>query len=159
MKIDLGKNRQCGCGRWGCLEAFASATSVVKRAQEAVANVKTASILRDLLQTTDEELPAKVVFQAADRGDEIAKKVVDDTAYYLAVGAMNMMHLIDPDMIVYSGGMISAGEPFLNRIRHYIQELAFPIPAAKTVVRYAQLGNDAGIIGAAACARQLVRGR
>ncbi|HEX3151723.1 MAG TPA: ROK family protein [Gemmataceae bacterium] len=157
MKIDLGKNRRCGCGRWGCLEAFASATSVVKRAQEAVANVKGPSILKDALTTTDEELPAKVVFQAADQGDEIAKKVVEDTAYYLGVGAMNMMHIIDPDMIVYAGGMTAAGEPFLNRIQHYIKELAFPIPAAKTIVRYAQLGSDAGIIGAAACARQLVK--
>ena len=156
MKIDLGKNRRCGCGRWGCLEAFASATAVVKRAEEAVAAVKGPSILRDLLNTTDEELPAKVVFQAADRGDEVARKVVDDTAYYLAVGAMNLMHLIDPDMVVYAGGMTAAGEPFLNRIRHYIKELAFPIPAAKTIVRYAQLGSDAGIIGAAACARQFV---
>ena len=157
MKIDLGKTRQCGCGRWGCLEAFASATAVVKRAQEAVANVAGKSLLRDLLTTTDEELPAKVVFQAADQGDAIAMKVIDDTAYYLAVGATNMMHLIDPDMIVYAGGMIAAGESFLNRIRHYIRELAFPIPAAKTIVRYSQLGSDAGYIGAAACARQLLK--
>lgn len=157
MKIDLGKNRRCGCGRWGCLEAFASATAVVKRAHEAVASVTGKSILKELLATTDEELPAKVVFQAADRGDEIAKKVVEDTAYYLAVGATNMMHLIDPDMIVYAGGMTAAGEPFLNRIRHYIKELAFPVPAEKTIVRYAQLGSDAGMIGAAACARQLVK--
>ncbi len=156
MKIDLGKTRKCGCGRWGCLEAFASATSVVKRAQEAVANVDGKSLLRELLATTDEELPAKVVFQAAEQGDPIAKKVIDDTAYYLAVGAMNMMHLIDPDMIVYAGGMIAAGEPFLNRIRHNIRELAFPIPAEKTIVRYSQLGSDAGYIGAAACARQLI---
>ena len=69
MKIDLGKNRQCGCGRWGCLEAFASATSVVKRAQEAIADQTGPSILRDLLAATDEELPAKVVFQAAAQGD------------------------------------------------------------------------------------------
>lgn len=156
MKIDLGKTRQCGCGRWGCLEAFASATAIVKRAEEAVANVTRKSILKELLATTEEELPAKVVFQAADRGDKIAKKVVDDTAYYLAVGAMNMMHLIDPDMIVYAGGMTAAGKPFLDRIKHYIHELAFPIPAARTIVRYSQLGSDAGFIGAAACARQLL---
>jgi glucokinase len=157
MKIDLGKTRRCGCGRWGCLEAFASATAIVKRAHEAVAKVTGKSILKKLLASTDEELPAKVVFQAADQGDEIAKKVVDDTAYYLAVGAMNMMHIVDPDMIVYAGGMTAAGEPFLNRIRHYVKELAFPIPAEKTIVRYSQLGSDAGFIGAAACARQLIK--
>jgi glucokinase len=157
MKIDLSNTRQCGCGRWGCLEAFASATAIVKRAEEAVAAVRRKSILKELLETTDEELPAKVVFQAADRGDKIAQKVVDDTAYYLAVGAMNMMHIIDPDMIVYAGGMTAAGEPFLTRIQHYVRELAFPIPAERTVVQYSQLGTDAGFIGAAACARQLVK--
>ena len=155
MKIDLGKTRQCGCGRWGCLEAFASATAVVKRAREAVAGVSGPSILKDLLNNTDEDLPAREVFVAADRGDSVAKKVVDDTAYYLAVGAMNMMHLIDPDMIVYAGGMTAAGDGFLNQIRTYIKELAFPVPAERTIVRYAQLGSDAGFIGAAGCARRL----
>lgn len=159
MKIDLSNTRRCGCGRWGCLEAFGSATSVVKRAEEAVAAVSGKSILKELLESAREELPAKAVFQAADRGDDVAKKVVDDTAYYLAVGAMNLMHIIDPDMIVYGGGMTAAGEPFLNRIKYYIKELAFPVPAAKTIVRYAQLGSDAGFIGAAACARQLVKGK
>jgi glucokinase len=156
MKIDLGKNRQCGCGRWGCLEAFASATAVVKRAQDAVAAISGPSLLRDLLAATTEELPAKVVFEAAAKGDAAAAEVLDDTAYYLAVGAMNIMHLIDPDMIVYGGGM-AADDAFLDKIRHYILELAFPLPAKNTEVKYASLGNKAGFIGAAACARQLVK--
>ena len=75
MKIDLGKNRQCGCGRWGCLEAYASATAVVKRAQEAVAAISGPSLLRDLLADDDEELPAKVVFEAAAKGDVVAAEV------------------------------------------------------------------------------------
>ena len=157
MKVQMTDGRLCGCGRTGCLEAYCSATSVVKRAQEALAGVTGPSVLKDLLATTDEELPAKVVFQAADRGDEVAKKIIDETAYFLAVGAMNVMHLIDPEMIVYGGGMTAAGEPFLNRIRHYIKDLTFPVAAEKTSVRFAQLGSDAGFIGAAACGRQLVR--
>ena len=67
------------------------------------------------------------------------------------------MHVIDPDIIVFGGGMIAAGEPFLNRIRHHIPRVAFPIPAAKTEIRFAALGSDAGFIGAAACARALIR--
>jgi len=70
---------------------------------------------------------------------------------------MNLMHVIDPDMIVFGGGMIAAGESFLERIRRHVRELAFPVPAEKTQVRYAQLGSDAGFIGAAACARKLYR--
>jgi glucokinase len=155
MKIEMRGGRECGCGRLGCLEAYASATSVVKRAKEAIADAPS-SILKSMLSGSSEELPAKVVFQAADQGDMIAKKIVDRTAYYLAVGAMNIMHIIDPDMIVYGGGMTAAGEPFLDLIKEYIHELAFPVPATKTDVRYAQLGSDAGFIGAAACARQLI---
>ena len=67
------------------------------------------------------------------------------------------MHTVNPDMVVFGGGMIAAGEPFLNRIRHHVGELAFEVPARRTEIRYARLGSDAGFIGAAACARQLLR--
>ncbi len=80
---------------------------------------------------------------------------MEETAFYLAVGAMNMMHTIDPDMVVFGGGMIGAGESFLERIRWHVKRLAFPVPADKTQLRSAQLGSDAGFIGAAACARLL----
>ena len=61
------------------------------------------------------------------------------------------------EAIVFTGGMIAAGESFLNRIQRHVKELAFPVPAEKTLIRYAQLGSDAGFIGAAACGRQLYR--
>ena len=159
MKIEMTQPRQCGCGRWGCLEAYASATAVVKRAQEAIAANPNRSALSRVLNGGESELTARAVFDAAATGDELAAKIVEDTAFYLGVGAMNMMHIIDPDMIVFAGGMVAAGEPFLERIKHYVCEMAFPVPAAKTQIRYAQLGSDAGMIGAAACGRQLVLGK
>jgi glucokinase len=149
MKIEMTNPRQCGCGRWGCLEAYASATAVVKRATEALSQPG----VKSQLQAGD--LTARDIFDAAGAGDQLADKIVEETAYYLAVGAMNMMHTIDPDMIAYAGGMIAAGEPFLERIRKFVKELAFPVPAAKTLICYAQLGSDAGFVGAAACGRKL----
>ncbi|MBI1829837.1 MAG: ROK family protein [Planctomycetes bacterium] len=154
MKIEMTKPRQCGCGRWGCLEAYASATAVVKRATEALAQKGAKSSLKSL-QNKEGGLTARDVFDAVASGDALADKIVEDTAYYLAIGAMNMMHTIDPNMIVYAGGMIAAGETFLQRIRKHVKELAFPVPAEKTRICYAQLGSDAGFIGAAACGRQL----
>lgn len=154
MKIEMTNPRQCGCGRWGCLEAYASATAVVKRAHDALAQDQGRSALHGLLKERD-EITAKDVFEAAAAGDALAMKLVEDTAFYLAVGAMNMMHTIDPDVVVFAGGMVAAGEPFLERIRHHVRELAFPVPAAKTQIRYAQLGSDAGFIGAAGCGRLL----
>jgi glucokinase len=155
VKIEMTNPRQCGCGRWGCLEAYASATAVVKRAHEALNDPGSVSSLHELLRRVG-ELTARDVFEAAAAGDALAGRLVEETAYYLAVGAMNVMHTIDPDMVVFGGGMTAAGEGFLERIRHHVRELAFPVPAAKTEIRYARLGTDAGFIGAACCGRQLV---
>jgi glucokinase len=154
QKIEMTNPRQCGCGRWGCLEAYASATAVVKRAQEALTQPGANSPLADVLGTNG-AITSQDIFDAAAAGDALSEKIVEDTAFYLAVGAMNLMHIIDPDLIVYAGGMIAAGEAFLERIRKHVKALAFPVPAEKTRICYANLGADAGFIGAAACGRQL----
>jgi glucokinase len=156
MKIEMTNPRQCGCGRWGCLEAYGSATAVVKRAEEGLVKAGVKSKLK-AYRNQEGGLTARDVFDVAHQGDKFAKKIVEDTAYYLAVGAMNLMHTIDPDMVVFGGGMIAAGEGFLNRIRACVKELAFPVPAERTTICYAQLGSDAGFIGAAASGRQLLR--
>jgi glucokinase len=156
IKIEMTAPRQCGCGRWGCLEAYASATAVVKRALEALAQSHGTSRLGSLLHDQG-ELTARDVFDAAAAGDALADKLVEETAFYLAVGATNLMHTIDPDVIVFGGGMTAAGLPFLERIRRHVRELAFPVPAARTAICFARLGSDAGFIGAAACGRQLHR--
>ncbi len=155
IKIEMTSPRLCSCGRRGCLEAYASATSVVQRTQEALAVDGGRSSLHAV--SSQGELTARDIFDAAAAGDELAGKIVEDTAFYLAVAAMNLMHVIDPDMVVFAGGMIAAGDAFLERIRHHVRELAFSVPAARTQIRFAQLGSDAGFIGAAACARQLLR--
>jgi glucokinase len=154
MKIEMTNPRQCGCGRFGCLEAYASATAVVKRAQDALDQPGARSSLQALLREQG-GITSKDIFTAAALGDALADKIVEDTAYYLAVGTTNMLHTIDPDVVVFTGGMIAAGESFLERIRHHVRQLAFPVPAAKAQLRYAQLGGDAGFIGAAACGRQV----
>ena len=154
MKIEITNPRQCGCGRWGCMEAYASATAVVKRAQEALGQPGVRSALS---KTTNKVggMTARDIFDAAAGGDALAERIVDDTAFYLAIGATNVLHTIDPDMVVFGGGMTAAGESFLERVRKHVQQLAFPVPAEKAVICYAHLGSDAGFIGAAACAKQL----
>ncbi len=74
---------------------------------------------------------------------------MSETAHYLAVGAVSLMHTIDPDIVLFGGGMIAAGQAFLEEIRSGIRAMAFPVPAAKTRIEYAQLGGEAGFIGAA----------
>ncbi len=150
IKVEISRPRPCGCGRFGCLEAYASANSVVRRMQELLAASEEPSRLRRI-----QDLTARDIFDAAAGGDALAAQIVEETAFYLAVGAMNLMHIINPEMIVYAGGMIHAGEPFLERIRYHVRAMAFEIPAERTLIRYAQLGSDAGLIGAAACGRHL----
>ncbi len=156
MKIEMTNPRRCGCGGRGCLEAYASATAVTLRALDALAGYSGGSALRGLVeQRGADALTCRDVFTAAEQGDALAERLVEETAYYLAVGATNAMNVIDPDVVVFGGGMIAAGEGFLERIRWHVRRLAFPVPAARTQVRYAHLGADAGFIGAAACARLL----
>jgi glucokinase len=148
--IQMDGGRKCSCGRFGHLEAYASATALVKRAVEALAeNPKSA--LADL--HNHDELTSRTIHDAAEAGDPLATRLMSETARYLAVGAVSLMHTIDPDIVLFGGGMIAAGEKFLDQIRTEIQKLAFPVPAAKTRIEYAQLGGDAGFIGAAGCAR------
>src|SRR5262249_27079110 len=131
IKIEMTSPRQCGCGRWGCLEAYASATAVVKGAREALQGDGG----RSALHRQNGELTARAVFEAAEAGDALARTLVEETAYYLAVGTVNLMHTIDPDMVVFGGGMTAAGPGFLDHIRGYVNEMAFPVTARHTQVR------------------------
>jgi glucokinase len=150
-RIELTNPRSCSCGQAGCLEAYASATAVATRTREILRSQCIPSCLQALLDAGG-ELSARDVFEAAVGGDELASRIVDETAYYLAIGAVNAMHTLDPDMILFAGGMIIAGDTLLEKIRRYIRKLAFPIPAARTSVAFAKLGADAGMIGAAGLA-------
>jgi glucokinase len=107
-------------------------------------------VLRDRGALTSED-----VFNAGRDGDAVGERIVQETAFYLAIGTVNIMHTLDPDVVVFGGGMIAAGTPFLEQIRRHVRLLAFPVPAEKTVIRFAELGLDAGFIGAAGEARKL----
>lgn len=147
--------RLCGCGARGCLEAYASATAITRRAREELANWRKPTRLHRFLTANDEEFTARDVFDLADQGDELAQKLVDDTAYYLALGACTVIAVVDPEVIVYGGGMTAAGEPFRARIDEYIRRYGLSYPIKTVQVRFALLGAHAGFIGAAGCARQL----
>jgi glucokinase len=139
--------RLCGCGHRGCLEAYASATSVVKRTREELASFRGPSTLKEYFTANDDVLTSKVIFDHAAAGDALAQKIVDDTAYYLALGTSAMLAI--------GGGMVAAGEKFLRKVSEYTVRFGLPHPAKGVIVRYAKLGSDAGFIGAAGCARLL----
>ncbi len=147
--IQMENARQCSCGAYGHLEAYASATALVKRALEALDSDSSASLLRKI---PPHELTSRAIDEAAGAGDPLACRLMRETAHYLAVGSVCLMHTIDPDIMLFSGGMIAAGPSFLENIRADIRKMAFPTLAKTVRVEYAALGADAGFIGAAGCA-------
>jgi glucokinase len=150
MIVQMEGGRLCPCGQYGHLEAYASATSLVKRAHEAIAAGEESVLAAHYDR---ESMTAQLIHETADTGDRLAQTLMRDTARYLAVGATNLMHTIDPDIVLFSGGMIGAGPKFLDQIRMFVESLAFPTCSARTRLAYAELGGDAGFIGAAGCAR------
>jgi glucokinase len=140
--------RLCGCGNRGCLEAYASATAVVARFREE-------ATVSDLARKPD--LECKDVFDAADAGDKAAARIVAETAEYLAVGITSILHALNPEMVVLTGGMMGAGDAFLEEIRGHVKALAFPSAYEPCEIRWSTLGGDAGILGAALAAEAFDR--
>lgn len=136
---------------------------LVKRCREAI-EAGADSSLRATLDA-GQEITAKLIADAAEAGDELADRLVMDTARILGVATVSLMHTIDPSMILIGGAMTFGrhdniiGRRFLQRLKDEVHALAFPIPAAKTRIDYAILGGDAGYIGAAGCARQRFTGK
>ncbi|MDA1013709.1 MAG: ROK family protein [Planctomycetota bacterium] len=155
--IEMDHGRRCNTGQYGTLEAYASASSLVDRCREALESGRD-SIITELLGP-GEELTALAIANAAEAGDELADELIMETARYLGVGATTLMHVINPDIFLFGGGMnfgrndTKLGRRFLQRIKDEIQTRAFPVPFARTRIEYASLGGEAGFIGAAGCAR------
>lgn len=141
--------RPCGCGRRGCLETYCSATGVVKRFREALAEGQASSLPGGGMNI--EDITSRDIFEAAARGDALAAQIVDQTARYLAIGCDIAVNIVDPDIIVLTGGMIAAGDLLMKPLEKYARELFFPRPKEHTRLAFTQLGGDAGILGAALC--------
>ena len=142
--------RKCNCGQRGCVEAYASADSTARRAREAV-EAGAESSLRKVLDETA-TITSKDIYEHLAAGDNLAKKITDGTAKALAITCINMLHTTEPRRIVFAGGMIAAGDALLERIREYFDEHIWSIKKESVEIVFATLGEDAGIIGAAALA-------
>lgn len=159
VTIDTSEDaRMCSCGIRGHLEAYASATAIVKRCDEALVAGETSSLANVLAR--GEKISGLTIAKAAESGDGLALKLVLDTADFLARGMAIFMHTIDPSAIIIGGAMNFGGThhplgiKFLERVRAAIRKIAFPICAQNTVIEFASLSGDAGYIGAAGMARE-----
>lgn len=141
--------KQCGCGRKGCFEAYASATALNRDTKEAM-DAHPESLLHEVVKELG-QLDARVPFIAEKRGDKVAAEVVRNYVMYLSEGLLNYCNILRPNIIVLSGGVANEGENLLGRVREYLKLHNYGIKLSPEVeVKQATLGYDAGKIGAAA---------
>lgn len=134
----------CGCGNRGCIEAYASATAMVRRMQEAIdVGVETT------LSGMSGEFTARDICEAALSGDAAARQNFIETGTYLGVAVTNIVHILNPAVVVLSGGVIAAGELLMNPIQQEARGRLMGAFLDGLRICFAELGEDAGSIGAA----------
>ena len=156
--------RLCGCGRRGHFEAYASATAVARRTFDLLETNQIPTSLHqridvEKMTTLDKSKLPKLVWEEAKAGDELSLQIIRDTAKWLAVGMATLMHTIDPQCILLGGAMTFGGpgdpigDMFLATVKAEVAKRVYPLLVERTVIQYAELGADAGYLGAAGVAR------
>ena len=147
MVIDVN-GPECACGNRGCLEALASGTAVARDAIRRIRQGEKSSLV-EMVGGKIEDITAEKVGAAARNGDSLALDVLAQAANYLGVGMANLVNIFNPEMIVLGGGMAKLGDLLIDPARRVVAEKAFPISAQAVRIVTAQLGDEAGVYGAA----------
>jgi len=147
--------RRCNCGQRGCAEAYASASHTAKRALEAIEAGAESSLKK--VREKKGQISCKDVYEHLKRGDELAKRITEETAEALGLLCVNVLHMTEPQRIVFAGAMIKEGDLLLDRIKYYFNKNIWKLKKETVEICFATLGEDAGIIGAAAMAKEIIR--
>jgi glucokinase len=147
MTID-DSGPECGCGNRGCLEMLASGMAVARQAKKLVREGGT-SALTVMADGNIDSITAEMVEAAARQADKTAQEIIDRAAYYLGVGMVNIVNIFNPEMIIIGGGMAAMGDMLIGPGRKMVKERAFSVSSQGVSIVTAQLGNDAGVYGAA----------
>ncbi|MBQ7045143.1 MAG: ROK family protein [Clostridia bacterium] len=140
---------QCTCGRKGCWETYASATALIRQTKAAMLLNKD-SLMWELTQNSIENVSGITAFDAMRKGDAAGKMVVDNYVKYISVGIINTINIFQPDVLCIGGGVSKEGETIAAPIRAHVESERYSKNVSKqTEIKTAELGNDAGIIGAA----------
>jgi glucokinase len=145
--VDPFSGLKCKCGSIGCLELFASATAIVRMTRETMSLFPETSLKSD-------ELTAEMVYDAGQKGDELALAVLKRSGMYLGIGLANLINLIDPQIIVLTGGVVNGWDLFAGEMYRQVEERAFRTTAKQVKIAKAECGDNAGLLGAARLALQ-----
>ncbi len=141
---------QCSCGRRGCWEAYSSATALIRMTKEKMDECKD-SKMWEYVGGDISKVNGRTAFDCMRAGDEAAKQVVDTYISYLATGTANMINIFQPSVLAFGGGVANEKDNLIKPLQALVQGSTYGTdPASMTQIRCATLGNDAGIIGAAA---------
>lgn len=144
IKLNMEGGPLCGCGDRGCLEAYASGPSIVAMAEEYIKGGKSTRY-REL---ANPDITPYIVSVAAQEGDPVAKQIFRIMGEYIGMGLTSVVNLLNPEKIIIGGGVAEAGDILLEPIRQTIQKRAMTIQKGAVEIVPAQLGNNAGVIGA-----------
>jgi len=150
----VGENfYDCNCGRNGCLETFASSTAIIKHTKKLIAEMNESTVIIEKADGNIDNINAKIIFDCAREGDKIANLAVNRLVKYLGKGILNIINFIDPEIIALGGGVAGAGQYLLDMVINEVIANKYyeDLPICKIVL--AELGNKAGIIGAAMIAK------
>lgn len=138
----------CNCGRNGCWEAYASASALIRQTKEAM-DKNPESAMHELAKK-EGKVSGRTAFDAMRLGDEAGKAVVDQYIKYVACGVTNLVSIFQPEIVCIGGGICNEGETLLGPIREYVEKERYSKHSKKqTKIMKAELGNNAGVIGAA----------
>ncbi len=140
----------CTCGRRGCWEAYSSATGLINMTKRKLDTVsKTETVMWEMVEN-DGKISGRTAFNAMKMGDKAGKEVVDEYLLYLAEGIANIINIFQPEVVVIGGGVCNEKEHLVNPLKAMVDEIQYYKGTGKhTQIKVAELGNDAGIIGAA----------
>jgi glucokinase len=146
-----GENaRPCNCGKVGCLEAYASATGVARTAKEIISSTSKDTLLRAL---NIDAITSKDVFDAAEKGDEVAKEIFDFTGTILGQQLADFIAFSAPEAIVLFGGLTKSGHWIKNPVEKAMNDNVLPLWRNKVAVLFSDLKEaDAAVLGASALA-------
>lgn len=139
---------QCTCGRKGCWEAYASATALIKATAEKAEKCPDSAMVKMIEDAG--KVSGRTAWDAMRQGDKAGKEVVDEYVKYVSEGLVNLVNIFQPSVIAIGGGVSKEGDNLLNPVKEYMAGKTYAYGLVKPVeIVVAQLGNDAGIIGAA----------
>ena len=145
--IDFNGPR-CGCGNYGCLEAYASGPAIAAAGMKAVSQGLT-TLISELCEYDLNRITPELIAKAALEGDTVAKDIYERAGFFIGIAAANICVALGPRRVIIGGGVSQAGDLLLDPIRRTLRERVHVMPVEQVEVVPSKLGDNAGVIGVA----------